>query len=524
MHPVEYPKSIYKSHLYLNRVQITHIHAHTLMDNETLLQYMYDTAPLLIGIITIEDNDFRYLKANRLTLEFFGKQEHEVVGHLASELGTPREYIDLWIKHSLESERRNAPIYFDYERKKTAETLYFTAHAIYLGIGTDSKKYYAYMTQDITEKRVAHIENARLLSDMNALLNATTEVSIISTNLEGTINFFNKGAEKMLGYTADEVVGKHSPKLYHTKEEVAAREKEAASIGNDVVKSHEVFTANKYEPKEFTYVCKDGNTIPVQLVVTPKIDAEGHRVGYVGVATDISKIKAVEQDLAEVNKELGAFAYIVSHDLQEPLRIIRGFISILDQKYVSQLDENAKRYMGLITDAATRMQDMIRDILEYSRQTKVVIKYEEVDLDSLVREVREIFLTSARMPPVIEICTMPTIAANKLSMEQLFTNLIGNAIKYQPAGNAPIIHINVVEGKEYWDFSVSDNGIGIAKENYSKVFTLFKRLHTRAEYDGTGIGLSICQKIVQHHKGKIWIEPSPLGGTTFRFTISKLLV
>ena len=493
------------------------------MNNETLLQHFYDTAPLLSGVIMLTDNDFIYVKANKLTQDFFGKKEHEIVNHRASELGTSREYIDLWIKHSLEAERTNAPVYFDYERKTPNGIKYFSANAMFLGSGKDSQKYYSYITQDITDKRMAHIENARLLSDFNAILSATTEVSIISTNMDGIITFFNRGAEKMLGYKAEEVMGIHTPKLFYTKEEAEEREKALveAKAKDESIKPIEIYAADKFEPKDFTYVRKDGGKIPVQLVVTRKIDTEGKQIGYVGMATNISKIKAVEEELAEANKELESFAYVVSHDLQEPLRVIKGFISLLNQKYISKLDETAKSYMTLIADGANRMQGMIKDILEYSRQSKISIELERVDLNTTINEIKDIFLIK-EISPIIECNAMPTIIANQLGMERLFANLIGNAIKYQPAGNKPIIHISVEENNTYWEFSVADNGIGISEENYNKVFILFQRLYTKEKYSGTGIGLSICQKIVAQHKGKIWVEPSSLGGSSFKFTIAKL--
>ena len=492
------------------------------MNNETLLQHLYNTAPLLIGIITLEENDYVYVKANKRAQEFLGKPEVEIINHRASELGVPEEFINLWIEKCLEAEKLNIAVPFSYERIALKGKTYFSSNAIYLGEGIESKKYYAFIIEDITEKRLAHLENARLLSDFNAILNATNEVAITSTDMSGTLTFFNKGAENMLGYKAEEVVGLHTPKLFHTKEEVTNRENEAAAKAVTApLEKHAIFASNKFESSEFFYVNREGKHIPVQLIVTPKTDIGGNHIGYVGFATDISKIKAVEDELAAANKELESFAYVVSHDLQEPLRVIKGFIALLEKKYISKLDEAAQTYMGFITDGAKRMQELIKDILEYSRQSKATHEFEEVDLDKILKEISYLFSVGG-IKPDIEYGVIPTIKANKIAMSQLFTNLIGNAVKYQPVGNKPIIRIEALDKNNFWEFSVSDNGIGIEKENYNRVFAIFQRVNSKEKYSGTGIGLSICQKIVNHHKGKIWIEPSLLGGSTFKFTIAKL--
>ena len=256
------------------------------MDNATLLKNLYDTSPLMIGIITINDNDFKYLKVNKVSLNFLGEcHENEIVNHWASELGIPQVVIDKWVYNCKKAEETNAPAFFEYDRNTPTGLFHLKANTTYLGVGMDgTTKYYAYIAEDITEKKNADAENIRLLNDLNTILDATTEVCITSADLSGTITHFNKGAEKLLGYTAEEVVGKYSVKLFHTEHEVAEREKAAEAYKGNDIERHKIFVANKTESKEFTYVRKDGSTFPVQLVVTPKIDHNGKLVGYQGVA------------------------------------------------------------------------------------------------------------------------------------------------------------------------------------------------------------------------------------------------
>ena len=241
----------------------------------------------------------------------------------------------------------------------------------------------------------------------------------------------------------------------------------------------------------------------------------------VELENEITRRMEAERQLAEANKELEAFAYVASHDLQAPLRTMSGFISLLEDKD-DQFDENTKKYIAHIKKGSMQMQNLIADILEYSKQSRVDSATEEVDVNMLIKDIESIHIAiPGALQPIIKSDDIPIIMAHKVGMQQLFANLIGNGIKYQPAGNQPIIQIHVEDKKDSWEFAVSDNGIGIEAKDYDKIFTIFKRLHRQDEYAGTGVGLSICQKIVQRHHGKIWIEQSALGGSTFKFTIRK---
>ncbi len=386
---------------------------------------------------------------------------------------------------------------------------------------------------DITAEKAAQQELEATLSKLQNLLDASKHVAIIGTDLQGTINIFNKGAENLLGYTAEEMVGKKNPSIIHDPAEMAARGAELSGIFNKPISGFGVFVAyaqeGAFDSREWTYVKKDGSRFPVQLVVGP-ITNNDEIVGFLGIALDISQIKAAERALETTNKELKManaeleeFAFIASHDLQEPLRGITGFIGLIEKKHLHQLDEKAQEYFQFITEGANRMKNLINDLLEYSRTGRSSSVQGLVSLNGLVGEIAKGFAANPSEPkPIIKWNDLPDLYADHTAMLQLFMNLIGNGIKYQPKGNQPIIEIIAEEKNEVWQFSVSDNGIGILPKFHEKVFVLFQRLHGKTEYSGTGIGLAICKKIVQRMHGDIWLESTPGEGSTFYFTIPKV--
>jgi signal transduction histidine kinase len=228
--------------------------------------------------------------------------------------------------------------------------------------------------------------------------------------------------------------------------------------------------------------------------------------------------RRTQEELARSNRDLEQFAYVASHDLQEPLRMVATYTQLLAERYRGKLDENADKYIHYAVDGALRMQTLVRDLLAFSRvgrsqeapyatDCNLVVQSVIANLQSLIQE------TDAR----ISYQALPVVVADPPELLQLFQNLIGNAIKFRRA-EAPEIRITAMKKKKAWLFSVEDNGIGIAPQHAEEVFVIFKRLHTREEYPGSGIGLAICKKIVEHNQGRIWVESQPGQGSIFRFT------
>ena len=265
-------------------------------------------------------------------------------------------------------------------------------------------------------------------------------------------------------------------------------------------------------------------------------DKTGKAVRMIGSLQDITKLKENETALEELNfklksranelavsnAELEQFAYIASHDLQEPLRMVTSFLSQLQKKYEGQLDEKAQQYIYFATDGAVRMRQIILDLLEYSRVGRMDYRYEKIDLNELITGISGLYATSVvESSAIINFGELPTIEAAKTPLQRVFSNLISNALKYHQKDIPPVIDIKVFEHEKYWEILISDNGIGIKSQFFDKIFVIFQRLHARDEYSGTGIGLAICKKIVENHGGEIWLTSEEGKGSTFHFTIKK---
>ena len=238
------------------------------------------------------------------------------------------------------------------------------------------------------------------------------------------------------------------------------------------------------------------------------------------VAERTAQLAERAKDLERSNMELQQFAYVASHDLQEPLRTIASFTQLLAKRYGDKLDDKAREFIGFAVDGSKRMQTLINDLLSFSRvgtQGKALAPVRcDAILDTVLRSVKRAIEESGA---VITREPLPAVLADELQLGQLLQNLVGNAMKFR-GDKAPRIHIGAERNGEGWKIWVRDNGIGIAPEHYDRIFVIFQRLHTKTQYAGTGIGLAVCKKIAERHGGRIWVEPAPGGGSTFYFTIA----
>lgn len=236
-----------------------------------------------------------------------------------------------------------------------------------------------------------------------------------------------------------------------------------------------------------------------------------------------AEVNTLNKQLSTVNSQLEQFTYVASHDLKEPLRMITGFMQLLKNKYGDLLDKNANSYIDFALDGGNRLGVMMNDLLDYSRIGKVkdvkkaanindMLQLTIHDLGKLILENNAVILVQPGMP---------VLKVYRSELARLFQNLISNAIKFRKKDTAPLININAEEKDSEWQFSIKDNGIGIEKEKFDKVFEIFSRLHSKNEYDGSGIGLAICKNIVQHHGGRIWITSEKGEGSIFHFTLPK---
>ncbi len=336
----------------------------------------------------------------------------------------------------------------------------------------------------------------------------------------GTIKVVNRETERLFGYRREELLGKHIEILVPERFRSKHPEYRAEFFAHPS-------TRFMGAGRDLHGLRKDGIEIPVEIGLNPVETDEGLLV--LAAIIDISARKKSEEairqatdELKRSNRELEQFAYVASHDLQEPLRMVIGFLKLLDERYRSQLDDKARTYINYAVESAGHMSQLINDLLAYGRVERQPQKLEPTDLNAVLSGAL-VNLGSSIQESAATLThdALPTIYGNRVQLIQLFQNLIGNAIKFRREGVPPQIHVGCRTGPDSWVISVRDNGIGISSEYYEKIFEIFQRLRGRNEYPGTGIGLAICKKIVEFHGGRIWIESKPDEGSTFNFTFPK---
>jgi PAS domain S-box-containing protein len=359
--------------------------------------------------------------------------------------------------------------------------------------------------------------NSDLRERMAAIVESSDD-AIISKDLDGSIRSWNRGAQRLFGYTAEEIMGKHISTLA-----ASDRVDEIPVILDRIRRGERV---DHYETKRKT---KDGKILTVSLTVSPIRDATGAVIGASKVARDITERHRQEQALREANEaltrsnaDLQMFAYSASHDLQEPLRMVSTYSELLLREFGDKLGADGAEFIGYTLQGAWRMERLLNDLRDYalvSSSNQEPAEYVEADV--VLQKALE-NLASAMKGTGASVTTtpLPRVRLHEFQLEQLFQNLVGNAIRYR-SSSPPDIRISAVPHDDGWLFSVEDNGIGIDPQYKEQVFDLFKRLHSVGQYPGTGMGLAICKRIVERAGGRIWVE-SELGlGSTFFFTLPR---
>ncbi len=372
--------------------------------------------------------------------------------------------------------------------------------------------------RDISVRKAAERRLAQMEGRYRGLLEAAPDAMVV-VNQDGAIVLLNVQAEKQFGYSRDELVGQKVKNIIP--------EGFAERLVADALRSEEDALAQQIGTGiELTGRRKNGSDFPIEIMLSPLESAEGILV--TAAIRDITKRKKAEahllqkvDELKRSNEELGQFAYVVSHDLQEPLRMVASYTQLLAKRYKGKLDSDADEFISFAVDGASRMQRLIQDLLAYSR----VGTQEQDLLDTSSENALQQALINLRgaieeSGALVTSSSLPTVPADEVQLIQLFQNLVGNAIKYQGPG-VPRVHISASKNShEEWIFSVQDNGLGIDPQYFEKIFGLFQRLHKREEFAGTGIGLAICKKIVERHGGNISVESQSGHGSTFRFALA----
>jgi PAS domain S-box-containing protein len=370
------------------------------------------------------------------------------------------------------------------------------------------------IARDITERKKVETAAARL-----AAIVESSDDAIVGWSLANVITSWNRGAERLLGYRSDEMLGRGNLPL------MAAMVPTEYAEGAESILPLATEGATRFEVQR---AHKDGHIVDLSATASPVYNASGVLIGTSIVARDITERKRDEDRLAHQadelrrsNAELAQFAYVASHDLSEPLRTISGYVELIARRYQGRIDADADRFIKHTVDGCERLRALIDDLLAYSRAGRSDDAMTSVDTGNVVGEVlTSLAATLTAVGAHVEHDGLPTVKGDPAQLGHLFQNLIANSVKFARPGNPPQVRVTAERQNDRWLFSVEDNGIGIDAEYRERIFGMFQRLHTREAYPGTGIGLAICMRIVEAHGGRIWAEQSAGTGSRFRFTLA----
>lgn len=357
--------------------------------------------------------------------------------------------------------------------------------------------------KDVTERRASEQAHSWL-----AAIVENSDDAIIGLDLEGRVTSWNHGAERLFGYSAAEAVGVpfnflSPPERLHESDDELGKIKQGQRV----------------EPFETRRRCKDGREVDVSIALSVVLDAAGRIVGASKIARDITVAKQRDTELRRSNAELEQFAYVASHDLQEPLRMVANYTELLAERYRGKLDEKADKYITYASDGAHRMQRLVNDLLAFSRVGSEGRPLARVDARAVFERVRRTLqVRIEEAAATVKVGELPWVMADETQLGQLFQNLVSNALKFR-RDVPPVVEVSATRDGARWVFRIADNGIGFEMKFAERIFQMFQRLNERDRYVGNGIGLAIAKRVVERHGGTIWVESTVGAGTTFFFTL-----
>jgi PAS domain S-box-containing protein len=495
--------------------QITEI---DLQQHELLLQSQKDLTDFvenaIFGLHWVAA-DGTIIWANQAELDLLGYTRDEYVGHSITEFHADQEIIADILQRLLSDQ-----VVQDYEADLRCKDGSIRRVLIDSNSSWSNGEFIRTrcFTRDITDRKLAEEALRQSEQKFRAIFDGMFQFMGVLTPA-GILIEANRTALDAIGVNPEDVIGQmfwatpwwtHSLVLQEQLKDAIAR----AAQGELV----------RFEAE---HILADGTAIFVDFTLKPVFDEGEKVIMLISEGRDITDRRQAElelqnqkQDLARSNAELQQFAYVASHDLQEPLRMITSYLELLERRYKGQLDERADKFIAYAVDGATRMQTLINDLLSYSRVGTGEQNRKAVDCEKIVQNVlSNLHLSIVQSHAAITHDSLPKVNGDPSQLTQLFQNLISNAIKFHREEEAPQIHIGVDGTNGKWLFSVQDNGIGMEAQYLERIFIIFQRLHSKTEYPGTGIGLAVCKKIVERHGGNLRVESQPDHGSTFYFTL-----
>jgi PAS domain S-box-containing protein len=469
------------------------------------LELLYRTAPVGLAFL---DHELRYVRLNEAFAEINHLPVENHIGRYASEINrelaknvVPIMRKVLASKQPLLNVEITGTTQADLKRERTwMVNFHPVTNATTFGVSV--------VFQDIT-----NLKESEDICTRFGLLVKSSDDAIISMTLDGVIQSWNPAAETMFGYSTEEVIGQQMS--------ILATPDNGNELTEILARLQSVELVNKGERVETVHRRKDGRHVDVALTASPIHDRHGRLVGASQIIRDVTQQKRAQAALLRSNEELRQFAFAAAHDLQEPLRNISLHAQLLSARSTHKPDAQLDEPVGIMIESAQRMQTLIKDLLEY---TEVIDPYgtepgQLIDCNEVCRTALDnLSVAIAECAADVSVAPLPTMLSERTHLMQLFQNLIANALKYRAKERHAHIHVSAALRDARWIFAVKDNGIGIAPEYHDRIFGVFKRLHGR-DVPGTGIGLAICKRVVDHHGGRLWLESEVGGGSTFYFTL-----
>jgi PAS domain S-box-containing protein len=497
------------------------------------LQGVLDSA--VDAIISIDDKGI-IATVNQACLEIFGYQEGELVGNNIKML-MPSPYHeghDSYLKNYHETGDKKI---IGIGREVIGRRKDGSEFPIELSVSenqTISGHTFTGILRDISERKEA-LRNLSIQKEYYESLIHNLNVPAFILNTSHKVIIWNKACEEMTGVLSEDVIGTsdHWRGFYNENRPLLADIVLDQSF-EQIDDLYEIELENSFieggrHIQNWCPIPVKGTPLYLAIDAGPIFDKEGNLVAIVEVLKDITKLKQVQdalekrqQELERSNTELQRFAYVASHDLQEPLRMVSSFTQLLADRYKDKLDEQANEFIDFAVDGAKRMQSLIQDLLLLSRVDRKEEPFEKCSGNKLYEyAVLNLQMSINETQTELECGELPDVYGDEIQLIQLFQNLIGNAVKYRDLNRTNLVKVYAKTCNEHWKFFIEDNGIGISSEFYEKVFQIFKRLHTKHDYSGTGIGLALCKKIIERHGGEIGVDSKPGEGSIFYFTLPK---